>query len=212
MRLRTLAVVVLGALASHAAFAAPEANFGQSPAKPDSADVIHAFGLSVPARPAGPDSADVIHAFGQSVPARAAKPDSADGIHAFGLDLRADSDRKSAKTGLTIVATLIGSSTGLAQETRGATHFVTSTDEARELGGQRSACNEAGADAHPGSTHAALATSTDEARRIAGDRIAATQGPPAASNIDLPTSSDEARWLASGRIRFSTSGCDSRLG
>jgi hypothetical protein len=123
MRLRTLAAAVLGALASHAAFAAPEAN-----------------------------------------------------------------------------------------ERRGATHFVTSTDEAKELAGQRIACNEAAAGAHPGSTHAELATSTDEARRIAGERIAATQGARAASNIDLPTSSDEARWLASARIRFSTSGCDSRLG
>jgi hypothetical protein len=99
MRLRTLAVVVLGALASHAAFAAPEANFRQSPAKPDSADVIHAFGLTVSARAAKPDSADVIHAFGLSVPAKAAKPDSTDGIHAFGLNIHGDADRESARIG-----------------------------------------------------------------------------------------------------------------
>ena len=97
MRLRTLAAVVLGALASPAVFAAPEANFRQSPAKPDSADVIHAFGLSVPVKPAEPDSAYVIDAFGLSVPGKAARPDS-DGIYAFGLNNRGDSDRKSAQT------------------------------------------------------------------------------------------------------------------
>jgi hypothetical protein len=99
MRLRTLAAVVFGALASPAVFAAPEANFRQSPAKPDSADVIHAFGLSVPARAAEPGSADVIHAFGLSVPARAAKPDLTDGIHAFGLNIHGDADRESAQIG-----------------------------------------------------------------------------------------------------------------
>jgi len=99
MRSRTLAVVLLGALASHAAFAAPEANFPQSPAKPDSADVIHAFGLSVPARATEADSAGVIHAFGLSVAARAAKPDSTDGIHAFGLNIHGDADHKSAQIG-----------------------------------------------------------------------------------------------------------------
>jgi hypothetical protein len=53
----------------------------------------------VPARPAEPDSADVIHAFGLNVPGRAAKPDSGDGIHAFGLNTHEDSTRKSAQIG-----------------------------------------------------------------------------------------------------------------
>jgi hypothetical protein len=95
MKLQTLVALVLGALASHAAFADPEADSRE----PQDAKVIHAFGLTVPARPAEPDSADVIHAFGLSVPSRAAKPDSGDGIHAFGLNTHEDSDRKSAQIG-----------------------------------------------------------------------------------------------------------------
>jgi hypothetical protein len=66
--------------------------------KADSADVIHAFGLSVPARSAKSDSANVIHAFGLSVPGRAADPNSGEVIHAFGLDIREDSNRESAQT------------------------------------------------------------------------------------------------------------------
>jgi hypothetical protein len=93
MKLRTFAAVVLGVLASHPAFADPEGGFLQS----QEPKVIHAFGLSVPARPAEPDSGDVIHAFGLSVPAGAAKPDSTDGIHAFGLDIHGNLDGKSAQ-------------------------------------------------------------------------------------------------------------------
>ena len=132
MKLHTLAAVVLGALASHAAFADPEADFWQpqepkvslaaglgnqggtdrkseqtksdttsvsgTAAKPEPADGIHAFGLSVPAEPAKPESAQRIDAFGLSVPAGARERDSADGIDAFGLGIHGDSNRQSAQT------------------------------------------------------------------------------------------------------------------
>jgi hypothetical protein len=94
MKLHTLTALVLGAVASHVAFAGSEAD-SQQPQEPK---VIHAFGLSAPVKPAEPDSAYVIHAFGLSVPGKVARPDS-DGIHAFGLNNRGDSDRKSAQTG-----------------------------------------------------------------------------------------------------------------
>ena len=94
MKLHTLTALALGAVASHVAFAASEADSQQQ----QEPRVIHAFGLSVPAKPAEPDSAYVIHAFGLSVPGKVARPDS-DGIYAFGLNNRGDWDRKSAQTG-----------------------------------------------------------------------------------------------------------------
>jgi hypothetical protein len=94
MKLHTLTALVLAAVASHVAFARPEAD-SQQPQEPK---IIQAFGLGVPVKPAEPDSAYVIHAFGLSVPGKMARPDS-DGIHAFGLNNRGDWDRKSAQTG-----------------------------------------------------------------------------------------------------------------
>jgi hypothetical protein len=94
MKLHNLVAVILGAFASHAAFAGSEADSQRS----QEPKVIQAFGLSVPAKPAEAGSAYVIHAFGLSVPAKAARPDS-DGMNAFGLNIHGDSGRQSARTG-----------------------------------------------------------------------------------------------------------------